>query len=226
MSRVTTMPSASLGGARGRTRQAILEAARMALAEDPSASLSDIAAVAQVARSTVHRYFPERSELISSLVEHVHELRVDAIERSEPSCGPPALAFHRVVEHQLDILPILSYLRTAPEVVIDADLMSLLEAGDGVVGELLDRMALGDTGFPPDWPRRVFWTVLGAAVDLMRRGAPKQRVVEAMVVSLTHGVVDRVGCRLHDGRVTDPTRGNPSQTTAATRRPLPSQVRC
>ena len=53
-------------GLRGRTRKAILDAAMSVLAENPSAPLSEIAAAAEVGRSTVHRYFAERTELIKA----------------------------------------------------------------------------------------------------------------------------------------------------------------
>lgn len=55
---------AALGGARGRTRTAILEAAVALWARDFSASVSDIADRAEVSRSTLHRYFPDRQSLI------------------------------------------------------------------------------------------------------------------------------------------------------------------
>ena len=74
----------SATGLRGRTRRAILDAAMSVLADNPSASLSDIAAAAEVGRSTVHRYFAERTELIKALAVHVHALSNAAIEAAEP----------------------------------------------------------------------------------------------------------------------------------------------
>ena len=55
-----------LGGARGRTRTAILEAAVALWARDFSASVSDVADRAEVSRSTLHRYFPDRQSLIDA----------------------------------------------------------------------------------------------------------------------------------------------------------------
>ena len=54
-------PLSTEGGPRTRTRRAILEAAMVVLAENGTASLADIASAAEVGRSTLHRYFPERS---------------------------------------------------------------------------------------------------------------------------------------------------------------------
>ena len=93
------------GGARGRTRKAILDAAMTVLADNPAAPLSDIATAAEVGRSTVHRYFAERIDLIRALALHVHALSNAAIEHGGPDCGPPVEALRRVVECQLDLGP-------------------------------------------------------------------------------------------------------------------------
>ena len=69
---------------RGRTRKAILDAAMTVLADNPAAPLADIATAADVGRSTVHRYFPERIDLIRALAVHVHALSSAAIEQADP----------------------------------------------------------------------------------------------------------------------------------------------
>ncbi|SEE55576.1 TetR/AcrR family transcriptional regulator [Jiangella alba] len=55
-------------GVRQRTRRAILDAAVALWARDFSASLGDIADRAEVSRSTLHRYFPERQSLVDALL--------------------------------------------------------------------------------------------------------------------------------------------------------------
>lgn len=55
-------------GARGRTRRAILGAAASVLSRRRDATLADIAA-AEVGRSTLQRYFPDREMLLSAVVE-------------------------------------------------------------------------------------------------------------------------------------------------------------
>ncbi len=69
-----TSSASSHSGPRERTRKAILDAAMTVLADNPSASLTDIAAAADVGRSTVHRYYPERTDLLRALARHVHAL--------------------------------------------------------------------------------------------------------------------------------------------------------
>lgn len=53
--------------AKERTRRAILDAAAAVLARNPAASIGEIAEAAETVRSTVHRHFPERADLISAL---------------------------------------------------------------------------------------------------------------------------------------------------------------
>lgn len=58
----------STTGVRSRTRRAILDAAAAAWARDFGTSLGDIAEGAEVSRSTLHRYFPERQDLVDGLL--------------------------------------------------------------------------------------------------------------------------------------------------------------
>ncbi|MDI6100252.1 helix-turn-helix domain-containing protein [Actinoplanes sp. NEAU-A12] len=60
---MTTTPT----GSRARTRQAILDAAIEVMARNPAATLGDVALAADVGRTTLHRYFPERVDLLTAL---------------------------------------------------------------------------------------------------------------------------------------------------------------
>ena len=84
-------------GTRGRTRKAILDAAIRVLAADPSASLGQIADAADVGRTTLHRYFPDRAELLAAVMQEAGR-RLGRRRRtrtpgrghraSTPSCAP------------------------------------------------------------------------------------------------------------------------------------------
>ncbi|HUW15956.1 MAG TPA: TetR family transcriptional regulator, partial [Actinomycetes bacterium] len=52
-----------------RTRRAVLDAAARLFGKNSTASLSDVAAAAGVGRTTVHRCFATREELVRALVE-------------------------------------------------------------------------------------------------------------------------------------------------------------
>jgi len=177
-------------GPRGRTRRAILDAAMAVLSDHPTAPLSDIAAAAQVGRSTVHRYFPERSDLIRALAVHVHAISSAAIATADPTCGPPIAALRRVVESQLDLGPMLLYIYNEPTVMADPDLIAHLDTGDEAIIEVLNRVSADRPDFPPGWARRVFWALLQAGYESAKHdGAPRHQIVDAIIASLTSGTI-------------------------------------
>ncbi|WP_143832047.1 TetR/AcrR family transcriptional regulator [Nocardiopsis sp. CNR-923] len=82
---------------RARTRRAILEAAVEVLGDNSAAPLSEVARTAGVARSTLQRYFPERSDLTRALGEYVEELVNEATVRARTTDGTAIEAFSRLV---------------------------------------------------------------------------------------------------------------------------------
>lgn len=182
-------PQSTDGGARSRTRKAILDAAMSVLADNPTASLADIAAAAEVGRSTLHRYFAERTELLRALALHVHELSNAAIERAEPDCGPPIEALRRVVDSQLDLGPIVPFVYADPSNYVDKEMAAILDSGDEVIVEVLNRVAIEGSAGPPDWPRTVFWALLNAGASTVKQGTPRVQVVDAIMASLTKGTI-------------------------------------
>jgi TetR/AcrR family transcriptional repressor of lfrA len=179
------------GGPRSRTRKAILDAAMSVLAEHPAASLGDIASAAEVGRSTLHRYFAERSDLLRALARHVHQLSNAAIEHAEPNCGPPVQALRRVVECQLDLGPIVPFIYNEPTIIADPELVALLDTGDEVIVDVLNRASTRGSAGPPDWPRLVFWALLEAGYEAVKRSsAPRVQIVDAIMASLTEGTIN------------------------------------
>jgi TetR/AcrR family transcriptional repressor of lfrA len=160
------------------------------LGDNPGASLGDIASAADVGRSTLHRYFAERSDLLRALALHVHALSNAAIEHAEPNCGPAVEALRRVVECQLDLGPIVSFVYCDSSIERDPELAAHLDTGDEAIVEVLDRVATQGTAGPPGWPRLVFWALLDAGHDAARRGAPRVQVVDAIMASLTQGTIN------------------------------------
>lgn len=66
---------------RPSAQDALLDAAATVLAENPSASLSEIAARAGVGRATLHRHFTSREALIATLTREALE-RIDRVAKS------------------------------------------------------------------------------------------------------------------------------------------------
>jgi TetR/AcrR family transcriptional repressor of lfrA len=177
-------------GVRSRTRTAILDAASTVLATNPAASLGDIATAAGVGRSTLHRYFAERSQLLRALAIHVHALCNAAIERAEPTCGPPLVALRRVVETQLDLGPIVPFIYNEPTIMADPEMAAHLDTGDEVIVELLNRASARPPSGPADWPRLAFWALLDAGYTAVRNNtAPRVEIVDAIMTALTSGII-------------------------------------
>jgi len=186
-----TDPTDMDSGVRSRTRRAILDAAAAVLPTHPTASLGDIAAAAGVGRSTLHRYFPERSELLRALAMHIHSLSNAAIERAEPSSGAPLDALRRVVETQLDLGPIVPFIYNEPTIVADPELAAHLDTGDEVIVEVLNRVSSHPPSGPSDWPRLAFWALLDAGYLALRtHNASRVEIVDAIMTSLTSGIIN------------------------------------
>lgn len=187
---MTSSASTTQSGPRERTRKAILDAAMTVLADQPSASLSDIAAAADVGRSTVHRYYPERTDLLRALARHVHELTIAAIDRADPMHGPVDAALRRVVESQLDLGPIVLFVYSEPTILADRELAAHLDTGDEAIVEVLNRASVDRPEYPPGWARRVFWALLDAGSEAAKQdGTPRHQIVDAIMTSLTAGTI-------------------------------------
>lgn len=185
-----TSSAATHSGPRERTRKAILDAAMTVLADQPTASLSDIAAAADVGRSTVHRYYPERTDLLRALARHVHELSNAAIDRADPTHGPADAALRRVVESQLDLGPIVIFVYSEPTILADPELAAYLDTGDEAIVEVLNRASVDRPEYPPGWARRVFWALLDAGYEAAKQdGTPRHQIVDAIMASLTAGTI-------------------------------------
>lgn len=90
-------------GARARTRQAILEAAVTVLGRRPSASLAEVAEAAQVGRTTVHRYFPDRASLEDALSLHMLDQLHGALRRARLDEGAGREAVLRAARELFDL---------------------------------------------------------------------------------------------------------------------------
>ena len=91
--------------ARARTRRAILEAATALLSTDKSASLADVAHAAHVGRTTLHRHFPERADLVVAIGTEAVERTRAAIAAARLDDGDPATALRRLAFEYFDLGP-------------------------------------------------------------------------------------------------------------------------
>lgn len=191
VSGVTATSSDARTGVRARTRAAILDAAAEVFTKNPTASLGQIAAAAEVGRTTLHRYFPERVDLLRALARHVTELSCEAIVRAEPMSGTPIAALRRVVEGQFVLGPILLFVSMEPTIAGDSALWDELDRGDDPVDAVLIRVREEfDSALSLTWIRRTFWALLYAGWEAAKEeDAPRHELVDAIMTTLTRGVL-------------------------------------
>lgn len=150
-----------------RTRRAILLAAIRVLAANHSASTAEIAAEAGVARSTVHRYYPDRATLVSALHQFVGGEYARAIEAARLDEGTAREALVRLATELVDHLDVFGWWMN--ELALDP------ETGDAAVaspeGQVCDEdlhrvVARGredgslDPRLPAEWVTMLLWSML------------------------------------------------------------------
>jgi AcrR family transcriptional regulator len=152
-------------GTRARTRRAILDAAVRVLSQQSSASLAEVAAAAGVGRTTMHRYFPERADLLTGITNDLLEKIAAAAGRARPDAGPAMAAMERLCQaffalgDGLMLTVNEPHLFTDPawtdESETDRTLMRLVERGqaEGTI----------DPDLSPEWVQAVLWSLLYAA---------------------------------------------------------------
>ncbi len=178
-------------GSRARTRQAIVDAAVDLLGQNPSATLGEIAAAAQVGRTTLHRYFAERSDLLAAVsAEGVARIeRAGALARLDQGTGGAALA--RLCREYFDLGPLLSLIFTEPSLIDTAC------AAEGAIPfEALvargHRDGSIDPELPADWVQNLLWSQLYTGWSYQAQsGASRHQVLHLVVRSLTGSLTPR-----------------------------------
>jgi AcrR family transcriptional regulator len=179
-------------GATARTRRAILDAAVNAYAADRGAPLGDIARAAGVGRSTLHRYFADRSALVHALVEDAVTATERCLSEAALDQDSPAEAFQRLVHALFELGPRLNFLfneTTGAEELWEG---TRWEEVHQPVGALFVRgQAAGafDPGIDADWFIRTLWYLLAAGWEATQEGAfPKHRAIALVTRTLRHGL--------------------------------------
>lgn len=186
-------PAGTDSATRTRTRGAILEAASRVLPENSSASLGEVAAAAQVGRSTLHRYFPDRADLIRALSRHMCDQMSDCFARVEPEVGEPVDVLRRVAEAFLDLGPVMTYLFREPLLADDTELWAAVDADTDPLRQVLDRAA---PDLRPElsrsWIIRVFWSLVYNGWEAVREeGTPRPVVIDSVITTFCSGVMTR-----------------------------------
>ncbi|MBB2915336.1 AcrR family transcriptional regulator [Streptosporangium becharense] len=189
-------------GVRGRTRRAILSAAASVFARDRSATLADVAGAADVGRSTLHRYFPDRDELIRAVIDDSLEMLGQAVTDAAIDRGPAEEGMRRLVAAMLGVGDRLRFLfgdmrmlqehhpAPAPE---DPDCPQD-SVPDPVI--VLIRRGQSEGVFDPEvsagWIQQVLWGLVYTAAEEVDKGNLPRHVATATVIrTLENGVHTR-----------------------------------
>jgi len=88
-----------------RNIEAIVEAARLTLAENPRAAMQDIAQAAGLHRATLHRHFPTRDDLVDAVRTRTIDATVDALRRvlAEGEGEPIGQTLDRFIAAMLEV---------------------------------------------------------------------------------------------------------------------------
>ncbi|QJW35666.1 TetR/AcrR family transcriptional regulator [Cellulosimicrobium protaetiae] len=177
-------------GARARTRRAILEAAVAALRADKSASLGDVAQAAQVGRTTLHRYFPERADLVEAIGAEAVERTHSAITAARLDDGAPTAALRRLAFEYFDLGPwyLVLFNELSGE---ESDFWADSDVAEEPVRELLRRgQADGvfDDQLTVTWIVRTLWWTLFNAWAMHDEGEATRADALRMAVRSIEGV--------------------------------------
>lgn len=188
--RTTQHTDAGMTGVALRTRTAIVGAAFQLLPKNPNASLNDIAELAGVGRSTLHRHFTDRDDVLLSLAHHIRVLVIDAIARAAPGFGEPDEALRRVVDELIDMGSALIWVRHYVNERRDPALSEEFRTSTEELLALLERATNDSEKGPPlAWRSRVFWEVLRLGSEFTDQ-MPRQHAIDMIMFTLRRGIVE------------------------------------
>lgn len=177
-------------GTRARTRRAILDAAVAVLGRNTGASMAEIASAAGVGRTTVHRYFPERSDLIAAIGADTLEKVNAAAARARLAEGPALTAMDRLAQELFELGDIFMLAFTEPQ-LLSAPEWEQESAQDREFYRLVERgQAEGaiDQRLTPAWVQQVLWALLFAAWEHVKEGTPRHEALSLCLLTLRKAV--------------------------------------
>lgn len=176
-----------------RSVRAILEAAEQILADEPGASMEQIAAAAGVARTTIHRRFANRQALIDALALSAARQLAQAIEDGRPDTAPPLVAMHRITVNVLQVKGAWTFALELPAEP-DSEAAALHQDIDRRCVTVLKRAQddkLIDETADLDWVRRVYYALLGESLHSNGDEADPDTLAVRIIDTLLHGAGPR-----------------------------------
>ncbi|MFC0505530.1 TetR/AcrR family transcriptional regulator [Micromonospora costi] len=185
------MTEAQVSGSRARTRQAIVEAAIDLLGRNPAASLGDIAAAAEVGRTTLHRYFTDRADLLRAVSAEASARLERATAQARMADGTGASAVRRLCQEYFDLGTVLS-------IIFNESLLSADQGWSGAGGcdpafvamvERGHRDGTIDPELPVDWVQSLIWSQLYAGWAYRAETGASRHDVLRLVLRTVDGAI-------------------------------------
>ncbi|MFC9943326.1 TetR/AcrR family transcriptional regulator [Streptomyces pratensis] len=193
------MSANQISSTRNRTERAIVTAAVRVWVRDRAATLPQVAEAAEVGRTTLHRYFPERDGLLRAANEHALEAIGGAIAEADPDRGHPLDAMRRVIAALASASDAIMFVFGDQSRVRDAaPEPDLPTPDDPVIGLIRRGQAEGvfDDQLTAEWIQQVLWGVTYTAFEQVERGTlPKFDVAATVTRTLERGVTTTAGVR-------------------------------
>lgn len=172
-----------------RSTRAILAAAERVLSANPAASLEQVAEVAGVARTTVHRRFANRQALIDTLALTAAEQLRQALEAAHPDTAPPLVALHQITATVLRTKISWRFAleqADAPDSVAAAGQQELARRCVDLLGRARDQGLLAADA-DLEWTRRVYYALITETLHGGGTGADPDTLAARVVTTLLHG---------------------------------------
>jgi AcrR family transcriptional regulator len=171
--------------------EAVLDTAVAVLVADPSASLTQVAEAAGIGRTTLHKHFATRDDLLRAVGFRAIELweqATDPITDSKDADGGLAA----LTEAMVPIGPYLAFLWRTPGFDHDCEIGGRWQAVEERAYAVLDRARENGVlraSMPDHWLVQTFYSLVYVAAESVRSGhlAPREAPVR-VVETFLHGV--------------------------------------
>lgn len=163
-----------------RTHRSIVEAAVSVWATRPTATLAEVAQAAGVGRTTLHRYFADRAQLLAAVDQACQERFGEATLRARPGEGDAMEALHRLCGEYLELGDHLA-LVIADQPIVDSDTW---EGSDDFMVALVERGHRDgsiDRSLSATWVVTCLWVLIYASRLVLVAGGVSRREVAAML---------------------------------------------
>lgn len=163
-------PVAAATPAQRRTRRAIVRSAVAVWSRDFTASLGDIADHAGVSRSTVHRYFADRDDLVQASGQHAVEMLSECYEQAAGDPETPIQLLESSIHASVQAADAVIYLFSDPTRFGDqVDVWGDHEGEESMLATIRAAQAGGflNPDLPAEWLISHYYATIYTAAELV-----------------------------------------------------------